>query len=187
MRRLVGTVSVVLLFAACGERPTAVQEDLGAPQLGAATIARDGPISFTGHTTFNAFLPKSGTWFLKDFQCEAEAVLVFGDGNHAELTTTETCFATPRVIVWTGSVAPGGAVKLAGPESEADAVAEHTGCTISGTFPVYHGYFDGEVLSASGHFHGLCDGGTIWGPVMGFPLDDPGPVNAEFGFVFTVN
>ena len=187
MRRLVFTVSVVFLVAACGERPTAVQEDVGASQFGKATIDRDGPIAFTGYTTFNAFLPKSGTWFLKDFLCEAEAVLVFGDGNHAALTTTETCFAPPRVIVWTGSVTPGGAVKLAAPASEADGVAEHTGCTISGTFPVYHGHFDGEVLYASGHFHGLCDGGTIWGPVMEFPLDDPGPVNVEFGFVFTVN
>lgn len=187
MRRLLFLVFVVFLVAGCGERPTAVQDDLAGPRLGEATIVRDGPIAFTGYTTFNAFLPKSGTWFLKDFLCDAGAELVFGEGHAVTLTTTETCFDPPRILVWEGMMTPGGAVKFDAPEGTGTEVAEHTGCTMSGTFPTYHGHFDGASLSASGHFHGLCDGGSVWGPLMGFPLDDPGPVNAEFGFALTVD
>ena len=186
MRRLACTVSAVFLFVACADGPTALQDDLAGPQFSKATIVRDGPISLTGYTTFNAFLPRSGTWFLQDFLCAADAELVFGEGHDVVLTTTETCFPEPRVIVWTGTLTPGGAVKLTAPESEADGVMIHTGCALNGTFPTYHGHFDGELLSASGHFHGLCDGGTVWGPQMGYP-EDAGPVYAEFGFELTAN
>lgn len=184
MRRLVCTISAVFLFVACADSPTDLQDDLAGPQFGkVVTVQND--ISFTGYTTFNAFLPRSGTWFLKDFLCPAEAELAFGEGHDVVLTTTETCFAPPRVLVWTGTITPGGAVKLDGPAGTGEEVAGHTGCTMSGTFPTYHGHFDGESLSASGHFHGLCDGGTVWGPLMGYP-EDAGPVYAEFGFELTV-
>jgi len=188
MRRLVCTISAVFLFVACADSPTDLQDDVAGPQFGMAVT--DGPISFIGTTSFDAFMPRSGEWFLKDFLCTAEAVLVFGEGHDVVLTTTETCFPEPRVLVWEGTLTPGGAVKFRAPAGTGEEVAAHTGCTLSGTFPTYHGHFDGEYLSAGGHFHGLCDGGDTWNdPTFpsNFPFpDEPVPVNVYFGFELTV-
>lgn len=185
MRTLLLSVPVFVLMAAC-DGPTAVQEDLPAPEFAKVTIMRDGPISLTGSSTFNVFLPMRGEWFLDDFRCPInEAELTFGESHEVVLTTTEGGGCGGRTLVWPGELTPGGSLKLHLDPEQAPSVAEHTGCALNGTFPVYHGSFDGELLSVAGHFFGQCDGGTVWGPLMGFP-DDPGPVNAAFGLELEV-
>jgi hypothetical protein len=133
MRRLLFTLSVVFLVAACDEGPMAVEEDLVAPQFKTVVTGQDD-ISFTGSSTFNVFLPRSGTWFLEDFRCPIEdAVLTFGDGYDVVLTTTEGGACGGRILIWPGKLTPGGAVKLYLDELSTVLVAEHTGCALNGT------------------------------------------------------
>jgi hypothetical protein len=59
------------------------------------TIDRSGPIHLAGSSTFNAFLPRSGEWFLDDLRCPVEeAELAFGEGHEIILTTTEGRWCT---------------------------------------------------------------------------------------------
>jgi hypothetical protein len=170
MRRLVCTISAVFLFVACADSPTALQDDLSAPQFGKATIVRDGPVSFTGRTTFGAYYSVSGEVFQDPAvnYLDTVAELSFEGGNNVLLTMTESFpfppYAELRTLEWAGKLTPGGVLKLE-PEGADDQVAEielHTGCTASGTLPVWHGWFDGQSLYAAAHFHGLCDSGTFW-------------------------
>lgn len=53
-----------------------------------------------------------------------------------------------------------------------------TGCALNGTFPVYHGSFDGETLRMTSHFHSFCDGGTAWSK---FNIDaEDGPIHVTY-------
>lgn len=55
-----------------------------------------------------------------------------------------------------------------------DDVKLHTGCKVNGTFPVYHGTWDGHTLYVASHFHGRCDAGIFWGdPNFWIGVDDP--------------
>ena len=76
-------------------------------------------------------------------------------------------------------------MKLNAPDDWIATVAEHTGCKVNGTFPVYHGRFDGESLTAASHFHGICDGGTMWGPLFGVS-EDGGPLHVTFAIELQV-
>jgi hypothetical protein len=58
-------------------------------------------------------------------------------------------------------------------------VPEHTGCPANGTFPYYYGDFDGKLFQARTNFHGVCTGGTMWGPWFGVN-EGMGPLNADF-------
>jgi hypothetical protein len=191
MRGLLISVSALVLIAAC-EGPTAVQEDLLAPEFAKVTIVRDGPISLTGRTTFAAYhsvsgeVVSDGSWnFLL-----AIAELRFEGGNKVVLHMTESFPTDPpeelRTLDWVGQLTPSGTLKLRVPADQVAAVEEHTGCTVSGTFPVYHGFFDGESLYASGHFHGICDGGTMWGPMLGLS-EEGGPLHVTFAIELTTN
>ena len=186
MRRLLLSASIVLLVAACADNPAAISEDLSGPHFAKLELDRGSPISLTGRTTFAAYFSVTNEWFLNPdvIYCPVEADLSFGDGHDVVLTTTEGGGCAGRELTWQGRLTPGGALKLNMQADQAPLVEEHTGCTLSGTFPVYHGHFDGESLHASGHFHGHCDGGTVWGPLFGFP-DDPGPVHVTFGIELT--
>jgi hypothetical protein len=190
MRPLLFTVSIVFLGAACAERPTAVEEDLAAP-LFKKVVTSEDDILFTGSSTFDAYFPRTKEWFLLDVRCPAEATLTFGDGHDIALEVTELGDCGGRTYTMYGTMTPSGALKFNIPEFFVPLIMEHTGCTPSGTFPVYHGKFDGESLSAVTHFHGLCDGGTVWS-IPGFsnngvPFpDEPVPVHTTFGFELTV-
>jgi len=189
MRPLLLTVSLVFLTVACAEGPTTVEEDLAAPQF-KQVVTGQGSISFTGVSTFNAYLPRTQEWFYKDYTCPAEGVLTFGEGHDVALDVTEYGDCGGRYYTMYGTMTPSGALKLNTPDFFVPIIMEHTGCTPSGTMPVYHGSFDGELLSAVTHFHGLCGEGTSWTD-PDFPSDIPFPdgyvpVNVYFGFELTV-
>ena len=59
-------------------------------------------------------------------------------------------------------------------------ISTMTGCGVNGTFPIYHGHFDGERLFATAHYHGPCDGGTGW-TNFGIGLED-GPIHVTYTF-----
>jgi len=189
MRRLVCTISAVFLFVACADSPTDLQDDLAGPQF--KQVATDqGSISFTGVSTFNVYLPRTQEWFYKDYTCDAEGVLTFGENHDIALNVTEYGDCGGRNYTMYGTMTPSGALMFNLPDFFVPIIMEHTGCNPSGTFPVYHGSFDGESLSAATHFHGLCGEGTSWTD-PNFPSDIPFPegyvpVNAYFGFELTV-
>jgi len=191
MRRSLCIVSVVFLVAACAERPTAVEEGLAVTQYDKLGVAPGDIISFTGVSTFNAYLPRTQGWFYEDYTCPAEGVLTFGEGHDVALDVTEYGDCGGRNYVMYGTMTPSGALKLNTPSFFVPIIMEHTGCTPSGTMPVYHGKFDGQSLSAVTHFHGLCGEGTSWTD-PNFPSDIPFPdgyvpVNVYFGFELTAN
>jgi hypothetical protein len=186
MRRLVCTISAVFLFVACADSPTALQDDLVGPQFGKAMAHGQASYTLTGRTTFGGYNSVSGVVRVPPDQnfLLAEATLTV-DGKEVVLTMTEFFPTDPpsplRTLNWLGTLTPGGVLKLEpeGADAEIAGIEEHTGCTDSGTLLVYHGRFDGQSLYAATHFHGLCDGGTMWGPVFGVS-EDQGPLHVTF-------
>ena len=72
----------------------------------------------------------------------------------------------------------GGALKTAPVGEFWKSVPRLTGCDLNGTFPVYHGHFDGETLKATTHYHSFCDGGTAWSN-FGIGAED-GPIHVTY-------
>jgi hypothetical protein len=184
------TLLLVALFAiGCGEQEVPVVPGVSSENLGSATLAkRSDPIEFIeGRTTFGAYLPRINEYLInpEEMYCLATATLEFEDGHKIVLTLTEgePCSRESELV---GTLTPGGRVKLTAPDWWIDEVTEHTGCTLSGTFPVYHGYFDGHRLYASSQFHGLCTGGNMWGPVFGVS-EEMGPIHVTFGIDLTTD
>lgn len=104
------------------------------------------------------------------------------DRHSAVLETTESCLsavtlAPPRLTAWDVDISSGGRVKMEA-RVDNDIRPELTGCAMNGTYPVYHGSFDGEFFYAATHFHGICDGGLFWG-MFGINKDI-GPLHATF-------
>jgi hypothetical protein len=151
-------------------------------------IIKNGPITFNdGQTTFEAYLSRTGEFLLtaEEMFCPATATLEFEEGHDIVLTLYEDPPCDRESILY-GTLNPGGAVKLVAPDWWIDEVTLHTGCTLSGTFPVYHGHFDGQRLYATSHFHGLCTGGTMWGPWLGVS-EEMGPIHVTFGIDLLVD
>ena len=187
MRLLRIAPCLVLAAALVGcDSPTPAAPDA---QFAKAAAGLTGPISLTGRTTFAGYYSVSGevvsdpSWnFL-----EADAVLTFEGGNNVVLHVTEY-FPPPmddRISEWVGKLTPGGVVKLNAPDDWIATVAEHTGCKVNGTFPVYHGRFDGEWLNAASDFHGIFDGGILWGPFFGVS-EEGGPLHVTFAIELQV-
>ena len=173
------------------------------------------PVQLTGRTTFVGFFSTSGFVFSPDWYnyCSAEATLTQTGEQAYSLEVNE--WDCGRVCTWELKITNGGVVKGEGftsciPEcvngSCVGEVELHTGCDVdNGTFPIYHGTWDGNTLSIASHFHGRCDGGTYWrepwfwdgwGEIPPVPdpegiLDDgvtwdDGPAHVTFGLELTV-
>lgn len=120
--------------------------------------------------------------------CNVEGTLTWTDKNTALLETVETC--PPWRVIFGPTehhkvvhITKGGAIKMTpSPDYPTNwqKLPEWTGCDLNGTFPVYHGYFDGEHLYASAHYNSLCDGGTRW-VKFGIGLED-GPIHITYYF-----
>jgi hypothetical protein len=124
-----------------------------------------------------------------------EARLTRGPGFFVQLYTREDCQGGGfvRDVKWNGMLGHDGSLALQfprfatvrysdGTSERVDVwaqVKEHTGCPLNGTFPVYHGHFDGTYLHAVGEFQGVCDGGTLWGPLFGVS-EELGPLHVDF-------
>ncbi len=71
-------------------------------------------------------------------------------------------------------ITKGGALKTAPVGEFWKNVPALTGCDLNGTFPAYHGHFDGETLKATSHLHSFCGGeDTAWGNFGIGPEDGP--------------
>lgn len=114
--------------------------------------------------------------------------LTWIDKNTALLETFEDCTARLPLPGPTSHhkivhITKGGALKMSPDWSYPtmwDKVPSLTGCDLNGTFPIYHGHFDGERLYASAHYNGFCDGGTAWSK-FGVGAED-GPIHVTYEF-----
>ncbi len=179
--------------------------------LVAVPASADSAMSLEGTSTFVGVFSPSGfvfspAWFN---YCDAQATLTPMGGDQYELNLTE-CWGG-RSGIWELTINKAGKVKglawVEYPEMVAE-IAEHTGCPVShGTYPIYHGTWDGTTLNVETEFHGRCDGGTMWGEAwfwdefepLGLPavpdpdgiLDDgvtwdDGPAHVTFGMELTI-
>ncbi len=151
------------------------------------TISRDGPISLSGRDFVSAYYAKSGELFIDPAVnfCETNAILHFLDGNNIILEIIDSPCWPGQTVNLEGTLTPGGELKLYWPEFAIATLEGATGCTLSGTWGVLHGSFDGETLQASTHNHGPCSGGTFWGPVFGVSFEK-GPVHLTSSIDLTV-
>ena len=59
-----------------------------------------------------------------------------------------------------------------------------TGCDLNGTYPIYHGHFDGKHFYAATHYNGICDGGFGW---KNFGItEESGPIHVTYEFILDV-
>lgn len=190
---LVSSLLVLPLAVGCNDLPTVdspvapdVQPVLAASD-GMGGLLFDSPVELAGRTTFAAEYLRTGFLFSDPAWnfCTATGVLTSTGGqNRVELVLTEDAPCN-RVRTIPGILTPGGVVKLTWPAEDVPVMEEHTGCQANGTYPVYHGTFDGEHLYAETHVLGICDGGTLWGPMLGVSRD-MGPVKATFAIDLTI-
>ena len=144
-------------------------------------------------------------------KCDVKwAELHWIDKNTAKLTTKEDCSGRwpggdplkaklppwPDADGWVWHhkivhITNGGAVKMSPDEAFSTFwrnIPAMTGCGVNGTFPIYHGHFDGDRLYATAHYHGPCDGGSLEGKgwkMFGIGLDD-GPIHVTYTFDLSV-
>ncbi len=182
-------LSLLVAFLALGctseELPTAVSEDLESPVWAEDALAKhtpSGPLFFTGYTRFGAYYARTGEVFADpaDWYCELSATLNFVDGQDFIL---ETNWDPPceRTIVHAVKMTPSGAIKLWMPDDEIPGMREHTGCDFSGSFPVFHGHYDGDRFYVATQWHGLCTGGNLWSWLFGVSLEK-GPVHVTMSY-----
>jgi hypothetical protein len=170
------------------------------PFAGPALADRHPPsetVELTGVAQYVAWAARTGEMLAapdQNFCPIVEARLTRGPGFFLSLFTTEACGGGLfRDAKWDGMIGPDGrlAIKLPkyatmrfpdGSTVKAEVLPmmkEHSGCELTGTMPVYYGYFDGTLFHANGEFHGICTGGTMWGPMFGIS-EAVGPVHADF-------
>jgi hypothetical protein len=123
---------------------------------------------------------------LQDFTGDAEGTLELLEGNGIRLVLNETTVG--RTTVLEGKLTPGGVVKMVYVAPPADVlrgiVQGHSGCTVSGDFPVYHGKFDGNRMLADMAFYSMCP--EEWPPNDIFPTPVDGPVHWRWTIDLTV-
>jgi len=155
-------------------------------------------LSLSGTTGYYTYAVK-GDEILQDAIVPAYAELHYLDDQSIELVLTEGVPGASRTTPLSGKLSPGGQIKLWYPEpiipdtdfTIIDIVEMHTGCDVlGGTFPVFHGYMDGERLYASAHFNSRCD--QEWEPNPLFPepvfdLPIEGPVQWAWTIDLTVD
>jgi hypothetical protein len=157
---------------------------------GFPAFAGDVPLQLTGRTTFVGYFANSAFVFSPaDWNyCDASATIVQDDGAILVLEVTEC--GGMRTCTWEFEISRGGTAKgemtACVPDFETGSqvgdVQLHTGCPAEqGTFPIYHGVWDGTTLAVAGHFHGRCDGGTYWGEAWFW--DDWGGVYDPEGYL----
>jgi hypothetical protein len=163
------------------------------------------PVQLTGVSQFVAWTARTGQMISEpsmNFCPIVEARLTLGPGFFAKLYTKEDCAAGGflRAMKWDVVVGPDGKVamrlpKLATylyPDGRTERISvlaqlqEHTGCPLYGTIPVFYGHFDGTFFHANGELQGICDGGTLWGPMLGVS-EALGPLHFDLLISLEVN
>jgi hypothetical protein len=135
----------------------------------------------------------------EDQTSQVEARLTFGPGSFANLYTKEKWAAYDgmvREMNWTLVIGRDGKVTTSFPrhatyyygpdftipsEEDHNTIATHaemTGCPEYGTWPIYHGHFDGKLLDIATEQQGVCTGGTYWKEAYGVS-EDMGPLHTD--------
>jgi hypothetical protein len=164
--------------------------------LPASATADDGAVSFTaGRTTFHAVASHTGEQMIPPMFAACDVVgasLDLQSMQWGTLEVTEACFGGGfvRTQVFDIKVTPGGAVKIWHPAAAFEGMMVATGCDVfQGSFPVYHGHFDGTTLRAESYWHDVCDGGFVWDgapPWFGM-YPDWGAIDASTGPVHVLH
>jgi len=155
-------------------------------------------VQLTGVAQFVAWAARTGQMVSEpsmNFCPIVEARLTHARGPFARLYTKEDCGggAFLREMVWGVALKHDGKLSMRLPKfakhTYADGstervevlaqIKEHTGCPLNGTMPIYYGHFDGSLFHANGEFQGICDGGTLWGPMLGVS-EALGPLHVDF-------
>jgi hypothetical protein len=156
---------------------------------------------FTGKHQFTAWTARTGDVVVPpsmDYCTIFEARLNRGPGFFAKLYVKENCMGVvEREWNWDVLIGKGGKVAMRLPDRATytdltmdppvvfeltdleSLMPEHTGCPANGTFPYYYGDFDGKLFQARTNFHGVCTGGTMFGPMFGVN-EGMGPLNVDF-------
>ncbi len=116
---------------------------------------------------------------------EEGTTLTWMSKNTAILVTAEDCsprfpLPGPSSHVKIVHITPGGALKMSPGQGFWMKVPGLTGCDLNGTFPIYHGRFDGKHLHATSHYNSICDEGTAW-QMFGISAAD-GPFHVTYEF-----
>ena len=140
----------------------------------------------TGTVTYFTYAAKSGE-ILQNAVWNANATAELLEHHQLRVTLDE--YELGRVTVLEGQLTPGGVVKMVyvGPPANfvEEIVKAHTGCTISGGFPVYHGTFSSSRLTAETSFSSQCP--IHWEPNDIFPTPVDGPVHWKWIIDMTVS
>ncbi len=181
MRRSWLLPMVLCAAAACEHAPTASPERTAAtPQL--AQVPRTGT-HFAGTMLYWTYGVK-GAQVLQNSVYDAAVDIDFLAGNDIHVLLTELHGATELV----GQMTPSGQLTMEYSMPPGDwlkwFVGQHSGCTVKGTFPVWHGSFDGTRLVAATEFNGQCPVAWPDNEMFATPVD--GPVHWKWAIDMTV-
>jgi hypothetical protein len=152
-------LAVVVLAAAAGAGPALAQDSF----------------AFAGTQNYWTYAAKTKET-LQDAACDVAATLEFLGGQKVVLWGEETCGGMSRPLALFGKVTRSGSVKLSFPEFDPGIIAivkMHTGCTVVGPFPKYHGMLRDGVLHAETHFYSKCDQEWPANDLFETPVDGP--------------
>ena len=148
--------------------------------LAVVNSAGSQPFVMAGAQNYWNYAAKTGE-ILQDGDCLVIAMLEFLDGQDVELSIGEQCPGQPpRGGLLFGKITPSGSVKLRFPDfiPIVDILKSHTGCTVAGPFPEYHGNLEDGVLHVETHFHSQCNEHWPANDVFETPVD--GPVHVKW-------
>jgi hypothetical protein len=141
---------------------------------GAGPALAQDVFAFEGTQTYWTYAAKTKET-LQNYPCDVTAVLQFLGGQKVALAGEETCGGAPRPFGLFGKMTRGGSVKLSIPDFVpiVDIVKAHTGCTVVGPFPKFHGMLRDGVLHAETHFYSKCDQEWPANDLFATPVDGP--------------
>lgn len=172
--------SLLIATAACDQPPTSTEVE---PLFSHATSLN---VSLSGTVTYYTYASKTKE-LLQNAAFDADATVELLGDHEIRMTLNE--YELGRVTVLEGSLAPGGVLKMVyvGPPADLikDIVRGHSGCTIAGPFPVYHGAFDGTEFDAETAFNSQCP--VYWAPNDIFPTPVDGAVHWKWIIHMTVS
>ena len=172
-------LAVAALLAVCACEKPATSPLTRTDVQPQASIVPRSDLQLAGTVTYYIAASKTHE-VLNDGPVDASATLEFLAGHAIRLTMAEPVLE--RYTVLEGDITPSGVVTMVYVNPPAEVVLAivggHTGCTINGGFPVYHGKFDGVRLVASTEFNSQCP--VHWEPNNIFPTPVQGAVHMRW-------
>lgn len=134
------------------------------------------PVNLAGTFTYFTFAQKTQV-VLQDNEYPTTGTLRLLENHGIELSIVEDHGAAGlRETTLVGTITPSGLIKMTY-NFPASFLIEyfkwHTGCTISGNFPIYFGTFDGKRLLIMTAFNSQCPEYTPTNDIFETPVDGP--------------